>query len=102
MERDAARKKELGNCVPITPVTPRALEIPEHVQSSVPASQPVDNLEATTGASSRSREVSQIPQTSPTSELLPDSQTLSTEAQMDIPRQSIEVSRICVVCLIGF
>ena len=99
MERDAARKKELGTSVPVTPVTPKALEMLEHAQSSVPASQPVDGPEATAGASSRSREISQIPQTFP-HDLLPDGQILSTESQMDIPRQSIEVSRTLALCTI--
>lgn len=96
VERETAEKKRLAaEKAATTPVTPVVEETPARQPSQAPgAIVPDASLSATIEANPVLRDISQAPQTPGESKPVPGSGT-PTEAQKDVPQESIEV-RICL------
>lgn len=95
MERETARKKEAMEKVIATPATP-ATSLPEQTPapqpSENPALLPTSTAADNSGAIQASRDVSQAPQTQDDAGPKTEESTVPTEAQKDIPQESIEVN----------
>lgn len=95
MEREAARKKEekLAN-LPVPPATSKVSEFSETVNRTVipPNPQIVETSnQSSTAAKDSPRETPQAPLMDQAQVSEQGSQRTSTDAQMDVPRPSIEV-----------
>lgn len=94
MERETARKKEAVEKVLAAPATP-ATPLPEQTPAAQPFETPVPPSIFTVveGSDARqgSRDVSQLPQAQDDAGSKAEESTLLTEAQKDVPQESIEV-----------
>lgn len=94
MERETARKKEAVEKVAVTPATP-ATPLPEQTPVPQPSGTPVPPPTSTvvgSDAKQGSRDVSQHPQAQEDGSKVEGS-NIPTEAQKDIPQESIEVKQ---------
>lgn len=94
MERETARKKEAIDKVIAAPATP-ATSLPEQTPAPQPSETPVLPSTSTavdnSGATQGSRDVSQAPQAQDDAGPKTVESSIPTEAQKDIPQESIEV-----------
>ena len=94
MERETARKKEAVEKVSATPAPPATplpdqTSAPQAPETLVPA--PLSVVVDSSGAKQGSRDVSQTPQTQDDAGSKTEESAVPTEAQKDIPQDSIEV-----------
>lgn len=96
IERDQALKKELASRAPSTPAAPDNTTITNGMSSDAVQSSTAladDSKEQDTEIPKGSREASEVRKSVGGIEPKPDETISSAEAQMDIPRPSVEVSR---------
>ena len=99
IERDQALKQELASRAPATPATPENTNTNGASDNDAPrisAAPAAGSAEQHVVPPSRSREASEISKPADGPEHETDGQKLSSDAQMDIPRPSIEVSRLAL------
>ena len=94
MERETARKKEAVEKALVTPATP-ATPLPDQTTASqlsdTPVPPPVSAVPDNSDAKQGSRDVSQPPSAQDDEGSKPEESAMPTEAQKDIPQESIEV-----------
>ena len=94
MERETARKKEAVEKVAASPAPP-ATPLPDQISApqppQIPVPAPISVVVDSSGAKQGSRDVSQTPQIQDDAGLKTEESAVPTEAQKDIPQDSIEV-----------
>ena len=91
MERETARKKDAVEKVVATPATPLPEQTPVPQPSGTPALLPTSTLVDGSDSKQGSRGVSQTPQAQEEAGSKAGGSVIPTEAQKDIPQESIEV-----------
>ena len=93
MERETARKKEALEkaAIPATPATPLPAQIPAPQSSQTPAPRPTSAVVHGSDVKQGSRDGSQVPQVQDDPGSKTHESAIPTEAQKDIPQESIEV-----------
>lgn len=91
MERETARKKEAVEKAVATPATPLPEQTPVSQPSGTPAVPPTSTVVDGSDAKQGSRGVSQAPQAQEDPSSKAEGSAIPTEAQKDIPQESIEV-----------
>lgn len=97
MERETARKKEAmekANVTPATPATPLPDQTPAPQLSENPAPPPTSAAVDSSDAKQGSRDVSQPPKAPDDAGSKTEESAIPTEAQKDIPQDSIEVKSL--------
>ena len=97
MERETARKKEAMEKAipaPATPATPLPDQMPAPNLSETPAPPPVSAIADSGDAKQGFRDVSQPTEAQDIAGLKTEESTIPTEAQKDIPQDSIEVKSL--------
>lgn len=91
MEREAIRKKEKLEKPPATPTTPALIENSANVLRQATATTPANGSDEVVAIVERTKNKSRSPVEGVASSEQPGGQHFTAEAQMDIPRPSIEV-----------
>lgn len=94
MERETARKKEAldkASATPATPATPLPDQVPAQQSSEAPALPSTPAIAENSDVKSGSRDVSRTPQGQDDGGLKIEGSVIPTDAQKDIPQESIEV-----------
>lgn len=93
MERETARKKEALEkaAIPATPAAPLPDQTPAPQSSETPAPRPTSAVVHGSDFKQGSRDGSQVPQVQDDAGSKTDESAIPTEAQKDIPQESIEV-----------
>ena len=94
MERETARKKEAldkASATPATPATPLPDQIPTQQSSEAPALPSTPAIVENSDAKPSSRDVSRTPQGQDDGGSKIEGSVVPTDAQKDIPQESIEV-----------
>lgn len=94
MERETARKKEAMEkalVTPATPATPLPDQTPAPQPSETPVPPPISALADSSDTKQGSRDMSQLPQARDDGGSRTEESAIPTEAQKDIPQESIEV-----------
>ena len=97
MERETARKKEAldkASATPATPATPLPDQIPTQQSSEAPALPSTPTIVEKSDAKPSSRDVSRTPQGQDDGGSKIEGSVVPTDAQKDIPQESIEVGTL--------
>lgn len=96
MERETARKKEALEkaAIPATPATPLPDQTPAPQHSETPAPRPTSAVVHDSDVKQGSRDESQAAQAQDDADSKADESAIPTEAQRDIPQESIEVKSL--------